>query len=265
MALNGLSQVNIELSSRCYKSCSFCGHQDPKINKKLEYGDIDRVLLLSIRDQVPDGIVIQMHRDGEPLVYPYLDDALFLFRNHITSIVTNGKKLVEKAEQIIDHCDTVTVSVFRGDPDGASQLDILSEFLKLKGDFRPQVMVKIVGDLEADRLKQYHALNVRIITRPLHVPEGSFHYVRRSPPVPETGICMDFLHHPSIDWQGNVYVCNRLDGEDQGLLGNLRVQSLSDIWNGPKRMEWLAAHRMGRRDLASSLCAKCEYWGVPTG
>jgi MoaA/NifB/PqqE/SkfB family radical SAM enzyme len=111
MALNGLSQVNIELSSRCDKSCSFCGHQDPKINKKLEYGDIDRVLLLSIRDQVPDGIVIQMHRDGEPLVYPYLDDALFLFRNHITSIVTNGKKLVEKAEQIIDHCDTVTVSV----------------------------------------------------------------------------------------------------------------------------------------------------------
>lgn len=265
MSLNGLAQINLELSSRCDKNCSFCGHQDPEINKKLKYGDMDYDLLIHIRWQLPKGISIQFHRDGEPLVYPRLREALVYFHEFITSIVTNGKKLVQKADEIIDYCDTVTVSVFRGDPDGPEQLRILKEFLKLKGDMRPQVMVKIVGDLGPERLEQYQALGVRIITRPLHVPEGSFHYVRRNPTIPETGICMDFLHHPSIDWQGNVYVCNRLDGEDQGLLGNLNEQSLEDIWNSPKRLEWLEAHRRGRRDLASPLCKGCEFWGVPTG
>ena len=39
---------------------------------------------------------------------------------------------------------------------------------------------------------------------------------------------------------------------------------LIDIWNSPKRREWLKYHIEGRRDRVP-LCSYCEFWGVPTG
>src|SRR3990167_9411740 len=100
--LNGLSTINIELTSKCDKSCSFCGHQNPAINKNLVYGDMDFDLLVRISCEIPLGIVGQFHRDGEALIYPRLGDALRIFDRTIRNIVTNGKKLVEKADEIIE-------------------------------------------------------------------------------------------------------------------------------------------------------------------
>ncbi len=257
--LNGLSQINLELTSRCDKSCSFCGHQNPDINKTLKYGDMDLDILTKIWEQTPKDIVVQFHRDGEALIYPHLCTALNLFSSNIRSIVTNGKKLVEKSYEIIDNCETLTISAFRGDPDGPEQLRILSEFLKIKCDRKPQVMVKWVGDGDAS---EYEALGVRVIRRLIHVPDGNYKYAHHLPTVPEIGICLDFLHHPSVDWQGNVYVCNRLDTENKGLLGNLNENTLDELWNGEKRQDWLQAHIIGRRDLASPLCRGCEFWGI---
>lgn len=268
MPLNGLSSINLELSSRCDKSCSFCGHQDPAINKKLEYGDMDYALLEKIAKQIPDGIIVQFHRDGEPLIYPKLKSALQLFNRHIRNIVTNGNKLFERFDDLTGNCEVLTVSVFRGDVDGQKQLQALCEFILKKTltgwDF-PSVMIKIVGDLEPERLSEYQTLGVPIIHRALHLPEGSFGYVRGQPIIPEAGVCLDFLSHPSIDWQGHMFICNRLDPDDQGYLGDLNSESLENIWNGNRRKEWLRAHIRGRRDKASPLCAKCEYWGIPTG
>ena len=200
MALEGLTQINVELTSRCDKSCSFCGHQDPSINKQLEYGDIDFDLLRNISCSLPSHTIVQFHRDGEPLVYPNLYDALYIFNNCIRSIVTNGKKLVEKREEIIGNCETLTISAFRGDPDGPEQLAILKEFIRIKGDCKPQVLVKWVGDGDASA---YEAMGLRIIRRAIHIPGGNSKYANLEPTVPEIGICLDFLHHPSIDWKGN--------------------------------------------------------------
>lgn len=258
--LDGLAQINIELTSRCDKACSFCGHQNPNINQKLVYGDMDWNLLVEL-SKIPKNIVVQFHRDGEPLVFQRLGDVLSIFNGNIRNIVTNGKKLVEKADEIIGNCESVTVSAFRGDPEGPAQLDVLKEFLAIKGYHQPQVMVKIVGDYPNS---PYEKLGVPVIHRLIHNPDGNVHYAHRNPTIPEIGICLDFLHHPSIDWQGNVYVCNRLDGKDLGKLGNLNENSLDEIWNGKLRSEWLEAHKHGRRDLASPLCRDCRFWGVPS-
>ena len=261
MALNGLSQINIELSSKCDKSCSFCGHQNVDINKQLEYGDIDLGLLSNISYQLPPEIVVQFHRDGEPLVFHAVGLALRLFRRNITSIVTNGKKLVEKAIHIVGNCDTVTVSAFHGDPDGPEQLEILKEFLRIKGKSRPQVIVKIIGDYPGH---PFGDLGVPVIHRLIHNPDGNKHYAHRNPTVPEIGICLDFLSHPSIDWQGNFYICNRLDSDRKGLLGNLNESTIDELWNGELRKSWFSEHRIGRRDLVSA-CKNCKFWGVPSG
>ena len=225
---------------------------------------MDFMLFQRIITQIPYGIVVQLHRDGESTAYPALESALVALNcmNFITSIVTHGENLVKKANEIIGNCTSLTVSAFNGDPDGPMQVDILREFLLLKGDKSPMVNIKIVGFMPPERERIYASLGVPIIRRLLHVPDGNYKYSRRDPTVPEHGICTDFLSHPSIDWRGKLYVCNRLDTANLGLLGDLIVSTLDELWNGPKRMEWLKAHKIGRRDLASPLCHNCKFYGI---
>ena len=100
ISLNGLGNINIELTSRCDKSCWMCGRR--KVEKEfpelaLEYGDIDFDLLENISKQLPPNIVVQLHNNGESLLYPRFGDAVRLFNKQIINIVTNGKLLIEKA------------------------------------------------------------------------------------------------------------------------------------------------------------------------
>ena len=64
---NGLSTVNIELTSRCNKSCWMCGRR--KIDREypeiaMDYGDMDFSLVKKIAKQLPEGIVVQFHNNG---------------------------------------------------------------------------------------------------------------------------------------------------------------------------------------------------------
>ena len=81
--------------------------------------------------------------------------------------------------------------------------------------------------------------------------------------MPEHGICLDLLTHPSVAWDGRVYLCNRLDTTDRGLLGHLDTATLEEIWNGPLRQSYVQAHLQGQR-TAVPPCSDCEYYGVPT-
>lgn len=263
--LNALSAINIELSSICDKQvfCPFCGHQDEKINPQKK-GQIDFTLLCQIATEIPENVVVQFHRDGEPTAYPRLGEALDLFSHCITSIVTHGETLGSKADEIIGKCDSVTVSAFNGDQDVEIQIVSVKEFLRLKGASRPRVNIKIVGTMTGEREALYGSLGVPIIRRIMHVPSGDTRYAKRNPTLPEHAICLDFLSHPTIDWRGRLFVCVRIDPTDQGLLGDLNKSSLDELWNSPLRMQWLEAHRRGRRDQASELCRNCLYWGIPT-
>lgn len=91
---------------------------------------------------------------------------------------------------------------------------------------------------------------------------GSFNYVKRTPCIPEIGVCWDFLQHPCINRKGDFSICVRFDPEGLGILGNVNNSSIEELWNGTKRQEWRELHIQGRRNRVP-LCAKCEYWGVP--
>ena len=266
MGLVGLSQINIELQARCNKRtlCFFCGHQNKEINPGRK-GEMSLAFIRKLIPQLPFGIVIQFHRDGEPTAYLKLGEVLKMFRYHLTSIVTHGENLMEKADDIINRCTTVTVSAFKGDPDADLQFNVLKEFLELKKKRPPMVNLKIVGESTPEMDERYGTLGIPIIRRLLHVPDGNYRYARRNPTVPEHGMCMDFLSHPSIDWRGFLHVCNRLDTNDESLLGDLNEHSLEELWNGWKRMNWLDAHKQGQRDKAAPICKTCIFYGVASG
>ncbi len=258
----GLTSVNIELTSRCNKQCPMCGRRKierdyPELAK---WGDMDYELVEEISRQIPHDIVVQFHDNGEPLLYPRLGDALVLFDQQVTCLDTNGKLLIEKADEIIGNLDTITISVIENDDaiEADNQYANVREFMRRKASRKPFVIARILGNVDASRYKE---LGCIIATRTLHSPMGSFGY-RKPPTVPEIGICLDFLNHLAIKRDGSVSFCVRFDPHRQGVLGNLKDNSLAEIWHGKLRETYKQWHIQGRRDKVP-LCDKCEYWGIP--
>jgi len=263
--INGLTTVNIELTSMCNKSCHMCGRR--KIDRdypeiKLKYGHMDLKLALRIKKQIPKGIVIQYHNNGEPLLYPHLREVLE-YRNddHVNCMDTNGKLLVQKADEIIGNLDTLTVSVIERDPEGEEQYQIVKQFLAKKGNRKPGMIYRVLGEVED--VKRWEAFPGIIAKRMLHSPMGSFNY-KKEPVVPEIGICLDFLNHLVIRHDGKVSCCVRFDPKDEGIIGDVNKETLEQIWNGRKRNRRFLFHLAGHREQLP-LCDKCEFWGIPKG
>ncbi len=266
-----ISCVNIELTSLCGHCCWCCGRR--KVEKEykhltLEYGNMDFELLKRIEKQIPPNVVCAFHNNGCPLEYPMLEKALKLFKNRIRVFNTKGGKLLlEKVNEIINNMETLTISMIPKDYEWEEQYKYLKKFLEIKGIRKPRVIIRCTGDIEKDRVDLYNGLvekhNCLIVKRILHSPMGSFNYEKEIIK-PEHGICLDFLTHPAININGDVSICVRFDPERLGVLGNLKEQTLKEIWNGKKRKGWLECHIAGQRD-AVPLCSGCHFWGVPRG
>lgn len=263
LTFGGLGNVNIELTNRCNKKCWMCGRRKVETDYPeltLKYGDMDFNLVKRIASQLPARIVVQLHNNGEALLYPKFGQAVKLFKKQITNIVTNGKLLVEKADEIIDNLDTMAVSIIENDTESEDQLKILRKFLKIKGTKKPFVILRVNGNVDTTKHKK---LGLIMATRILHSPMGSFNYKRNVPTIPEIGICWDFLHHLAINKDGLASICVRFDPKGLGVIGDTRKDSLLKIWNSPKRLKWQSLHVQGKRSKIP-LCSYCHFWGVPT-
>ena len=262
--LNGLGFVNVEISSRCNKNCWMCGRRErERLYGDQNYGDMSYSVLHFISQQIPAGTLVAFHRDGEPLVYPEFKNAVRLFKHCITNIVTNGKLLVEKANEIIDNLDILTISIIEDDDTNEKYFQKLQieEFLKLKGDKKPHTILRFVGNIDEEPYKQFNLLHVN---RTMHLPKGSVGY-RKPPVIPEYGMCMDLFSHLAIDRYGNVSMCVRFDPEGELRLGHIKYATLDDMWNGEKRKKYIEKFIAGKRKELPFCGDKCEFWGCPTG
>lgn len=261
--MNGLTTVNIELTSRCSKSCWMCGRR--KLEKEhpnlAEWGDMPWGIVEKLAKQIPPNIVIQFHYSGDPLLYPNLKHALKLFKNNIRCFNTNGKLLIKKAKDIIGNMETLTISVIERDPEANEQFEIVKKFLEIKGSNPPYMIYRLLG--RVDNSERWYELPGIVATRVLHHPMGSYQYTQKTT-IPEIGCCLDLLNHLVIDRFGDVYPCARFNPSKFNLLGNIKKDTLENLWNSPKRKRLIEEHIKQNRSY-SPLCNTCEFWGVPMG
>jgi len=226
-----------------------------------DWGDMPMDMVKAVSRETHAGTVVQCHNNGEPLCYPYIGDALRMFGKCILQFNTNGKLLVEKADEIIDNLDVLTVSVIENDPEGDEQYETVKAFLHRKAEKSPRMVYRILG--EVDNQERWERLPGIIARRTLHKPEGSRDY-RKAVTVPEIGICLDLLTHLAIDRYGNISMCVRFDPMGDLRLGNIQNMTLQEAWHGRKRREYLRKHIEGRRNELPG-CSGCHFYGVPTG
>jgi len=266
--LAGLSTLNIELTNVCNKNCWMCGRRKIEKEKPEFYSTYSKHISFDLLEKIAkelknQKLLIQFHWDGEPLLHPKLKEALLLFKNQIKCLDTNGKELYNKADQIIGILDTLTLSTFVNDSEWEEQYEILLKFLKLKGDDKPNVIIRQLGDIEEHRLTLYEKTGCLMAKRILHSPMGSFNYTQKTV-IPEYGICLEMLSHPAIDVNGNMSICVRFDPEKLGVIGNINDSTITELWNSDKRKEWLQYHINGEREK-HLLCKNCDFWGIPKG
>ena len=279
-SLSGLKSINIELTSRCSKSCWMCGRR--KLEREhpelCNWGDMPLDMLERIAGQIPRGVFVQLHMNGEPLLYPHINAAFSLFCKHYVGFDTNGKLLMKYNEIIRATMTSVTISVIPDDPDEDEQLDIAQQFVEIER--RPLVVFRLLGHIDESRelliRKWAHMYpKVLIAKRVLHSPDGSFDYCKQ-PVIPEHGICEEMLHKLAIDRFGNVYPCVRFDPHKKNWIGNIddtklygmecipEALNLGHFWDSYTRKAWVRSHIAGRRDLVP-LCKTCDYYGIPRG
>ena len=123
---------------------------------------------------------MQFHNNGEPFLYPKIGKALKLFDRQIRCLDTNGKLLFDKADEVIENLDTITISTFENDPEWEEQYDNLKKFLEIKKDKSPNVVIRCLGNIGDKRRNLYKNLNCIIADRILHSPMGSFNYEKKT-------------------------------------------------------------------------------------
>lgn len=260
----GISNVNIELTSRCNKGCWMCGRRklEREQPEKCNWGDMPFEMVEALSKEIPKGVFVQFHWNGEPTLYPQLGSALALFKHHNTGFDTNGRLLVEKYDSIIDNVDTLTISVIQDDPEATEQFETVMKFLEIKGARKPLVTFRILGNVLDSAWKvlaKHH--DCMIATRTLHSPDMSKDY-EKPVTIPETGVCQEILHKLAIDRFGNVSPCVRYDPDGLNIISNISKRSLYSIWNSKTRQDCVKAHIEGRREDVP-ICGSCQYFGCP--
>lgn len=225
----------------------------------MNYGDMDLTLAKSIAEQLPENVVIQFHNNGESILHPKFGEIIRWYKRQVRTMDTNGKLIVEKADEIIGELDTLVISVIPNDLEVDEQYEIVQQFLDIKKDRSPRLIYRCLGEADSERWEKLPGI---VVTRILHSPMGAFGY-KKNPTIPEIGICLDMLNHMSIDRFGNVSMCVRFDPEGVGIIGNANTTPLIDIWNSEKWKKWRRYNIEGKRNKVP-LCSRCKYWGVPS-
>lgn len=69
--------------------------------------------------------------------------------------------------------------------------------------------------------------------------------------------CAFPLYSFAVNWDGQVSACQE-DWAMTNIIGDLRAQSVAEIWNGAQRREFIQTHLDGRRRELPA-CANCSY------
>lgn len=253
------------------------------MTRKLEFMDYElfKIILedlnnINLRN---GGFQIQLHHFGESTFHPELEKFLKLCRHYrIKSMISsNGATLDERiSNKIIDNLDVLWFSFDSVDKEiyekmrkGASferTVQNIIDFMKLKGNKRPEVILSSLIETDQE------------VYRDFWKDKGDFKFLfknyhnwRHEPDIVEfTGIKKEITNNPclylltsfTVLVNGDVVPCC-MDYEGEMILGNLRRQTIGEVWYGQRYKNIRAKHIMMKKQDVN-LCKGCTEYPQPT-
>lgn len=270
--------INVEPTNACNLRCYTCSSDG---SRKRGFMDLD--LFRNIIDQAPESGVYEaaLFLAGEPLLHkdlPYMVEYV-VSRGLESWLVTNGCLLTrEKSEALLDAgIENMWIS-FDGDNKedyeamriGAVYEEVIDNvvtFLKLKkqrGLDKPDIsiqMLKLRDNLHQEVRSDFKAIFKDlplngIFARNPHDWRGEKAAIEKQALGKNYFPCQVFWSAMSIAWDGRVVGCSA-DLNGQFIMGDLRKQSIMEVWNG----EEMVRHRRllkQKRYQELPLCADCH-------
>lgn len=277
--------LNIEVTNRCNLQCTIC----PKVDSNTELGFIDIDFLTKIIDEnrsILSGQAVWLHFSGEPLLHPDLSKIIKLLKeNNIrTMLSTNAVLLSEKKsldileaglDYIVFSFDGYSKEIYESIRIGAKFEEVkknILNFLKIKEEnsFKTTTQIQFV-ELKTNTKEVAYFIDEWKKTNINHINVKSFctragrvanienfelnssiykPKVRRRP-------CFYLWETLIVLWDGSVITCCQ-DLKSELIVGDLKKQTLSEIWNSPQLQE--IRKRQLKGDFSMEPCAGCRDW-----
>ena len=269
-------RVMVENTNVCNANCVFCPHRIMKRKKGAMPMDLFKKIVDQCRKEGIDYLTI--YGFGEPLLDPRFEEKVTLAKElGIARVTTNtnamyltrerSRKIIAAGiDEIYISFDAATKKTYRQIRPGLDfktvekNINDLVEEKKRQGGQKPEIILSFV-ETETNKKETEKYLSKwknkvdHVSISQLHnwtgaVDCGGLENGRRDP-------CRLLWTDMVISWDGRVPLCCN-DYENKIILGNIKRQTIREIWGGKKMKGVRRLHQKGKFSELS-LCKKCQY------
>jgi radical SAM protein with 4Fe4S-binding SPASM domain len=253
-----LRSIQIESSTACNGSCVFC----PRHSMKRAEGEMSDELFCSIVEQAKEmGVeIITPFLNGEPFMFPRLFNWLDYLKDFKFTLYTNASTLTkEKAEKINEYSNCVDLIFSMHGYDKESyekQMGLSYEVSKRNIEYFisiakiPYQIYMIETEINKPGISQFfETWKCRTFTAKQANWAGKIPSSMEGIKIP----CDRILSEMTIYWDGRVNLCC-MDSDAGVILGDLRKQSLREIWESNQYMR--DGHK--KYNFNYELCRDCN-------
>ena len=292
--------IQIDICSACNLKCNFCFHSDTHAIKQagVTFGFMSFDLFKHIIDDMKEKWEgkkvkkLRLFKVGEPLLNPYVCDMVRYAKDsgvaELIEITTNGTLLTHEMSQgLIDAgLDILNISVngihekqyqdvCQYSIDFAKFCEEIAYFYSKKQNCRIFIKYSDIGYAEEEKKEFYQLFEevcdeifVETISATLwqdtnigqnvaNVHKGTYGQELKSKQV-----CPFLFTTMVINDKGIVHLCCA-DWKSEYILGDLKTESIADVWNGSKLRTFQRAHLMMKKNNIK-ICKNCESLSANT-
>lgn len=275
------SHIFIESTSVCNLQCKMCARNQYSPS----FGSMDFSLFKKIVDEAKKygPRSFSPYGNGEPLLAPNIIEMIKYIKesdpDNTVILTTNGVLLTkEKSEKLVENqLDKIAISFTSPDrktyfeKSGVDKLEEveknieqLIDIKKEKKSRKPLISVRMIADEDTKSqakkfLQKWEKQEVIAEVRPMHNYGGNVKVnyikteIKRYP-------CYHLWLAPIILWNGDFVVCCNDYGR-KSLMGNIKNQTINEIWTGEKMQNCRKAHLAGKYDQVAP-CNNCDVWNI---
>lgn len=273
----------IELTNHCPMRCGFCPRGIPgRMQRPTGFMDLAlfQRLLSQLNPRQREDRPLELHHLGESLLHPQLPTFVALARaqglqaelsvnpslltpDRMRALLDAG---IARLVLSLDALNDQTLVQIRGPAARYSHAEaniaaLLSEVAK-RGDAAPQIVVQMIAQSAnqheqrafVSRFNSTGLPTVRAYLKPLDGPDPCDRHAQTEP---LSYLCTYPFRSVVVLWDGRVVPCCR-DDDAHAVLGDLRQQTLAQIWSGPAARELRRHHRSGQFP-DGHLCQSCAW------